>query len=93
MADEKKFLNLHGASYLKDKIVEYLKGYTDTKVSETITQYASIYNFPNVGEVNKLYIDKSTNKIYRWDDEDTKYYTAETSSLTDIDVINGGNSN
>ncbi len=98
MADENKYLSLHGTSYLKDKIIEYLKEYTDAKISETltqsdsVTQYASIYNFPNVGKENALYIDKSSNKTYRWDDANVKYYCVG-SDFSNIEVINGGNSN
>lgn len=91
MANEKKFLDLLGTSYLKDKIIEYLKDYTDTQVLEVVSQYQSIYDFPSVGNKNKIYIDKSTNSIYRWDDEAVKYYCVG-SDYNSIEVINGGDS-
>lgn len=91
MAEEKKFLDLLGTSYLKDKIVECLKDYTGKKVSEIITYYDSIYNFPNVGNSNYIYIDKSANKTYRWDDNEIKYYCIG-SDYNEIDMIDGGNS-
>lgn len=89
MTDEKKFLSLVGTSYLKDKIIECLKDYTDSQISQIILQYDSILEFPNIGNENTLYIDKSTNKTYRWDDTLVKYYCTG-SDYNNINVINGG---
>ena len=36
-----------------------------------------------------IYIDKETNRSYRWDDDDTKYYCIG-SDWQDIKMINGG---
>lgn len=91
MADENKYLDLLGTKFLKDKILECLKDYTDTKTSEVVSQYQSIYNFPNIGDENKIYIDSSTNRTYRWDDNLIKYYCIG-SDYNNIDIINGGSS-
>ena len=93
MADNnlKKYLDLVGASYLKDKIIECLKEYTDAKTSELILRYQSIHEFPNIGDESKLYISTSTNSLYRWDDTSIKYYCIG-SDYNNIEVINGGSS-
>ncbi|MEF9983686.1 MAG: hypothetical protein RR806_03110 [Oscillospiraceae bacterium] len=59
---------------------------------EIIIQYDNIYQFPNLGNKSKLYIDKSSNKSYRWNDTDSKYYIIG-SDYTDIKIINGGTAN
>lgn len=50
------------------------------------------FEFPSVGEADKLYIAKDENSIYRWD-EDEMVYTALGLQLEDIKHINGGNAN
>lgn len=50
------------------------------------------FEFPSVGEANKLYIAKDENSIYRWD-EDEMVYTALGLQTEDIKLINGGNAN
>lgn len=92
MADNiKNYLDLVGASYLKDKIIECLKEYTDAKTSELILRYQSIHEFPNIGDESKLYISTSTNSLYRWDVTSIKYYCIG-SDYNNIEVINGGSS-
>ena len=91
MIDVKKYLDLLGAEFLKNKIIECLKDYTDTKTSEVVSQYQSIYNFPSIGDKHTIYIDKSTNRTYRWDDDNLKYYCIG-SDFNNIEIISGGNS-
>lgn len=91
MAEGKKYLDPSGVSYLKDKIFEYIKDYIDTEVSEVVLQYQSIYNFPNIGDEHKIYIDISKNQAYRWDDDSIKYFCIG-SDYNDIEVIDGGSS-
>lgn len=50
------------------------------------------FEFPSVGEADKLYIAKDENSIYRWD-EDEMVYTALGLQAEDIKLINGGNAN
>lgn len=40
---------------------------------EEIT-YASYTLFPTIGKTNAIYVDTTTNAIYRWDDNNIKYY-------------------
>lgn len=46
--------------------------------------------FPNIGRENIIYIDETTDEIYRWDDEDVKYYKVG-SNIENIEIISGGN--
>lgn len=50
------------------------------------------FEFPSVGEADKLYIAKDENSIYRWD-EGEMVYTALGLQAEDIKLINGGNAN
>lgn len=62
------------------------------KFSNQIQVYTSLSNFPLTGAENALYIDTSTNYIYRWDDTDVKYYSVGGSGggdISDISVIDG----
>lgn len=47
--------------------------------------------FPSIGSEDTLYIDKSENKLYRWDAQSLKYEVVGT-NYNDITIINGGNS-
>lgn len=49
-----------------DKVIEDI----ESKVQE----YESSSAFPVTGKPNTIYIDKSEDKMYRWDDEGVKYY-------------------
>lgn len=50
------------------------------KFDNRVQTYPILSNFPTTGEENTLYIDTSTNTIYRWDDTDIKYYRLGTDS-------------
>lgn len=54
----------------------------DVKESESIFEYDSSLLFPTTGKSKCLYVDKSADKIYRWNDTDLKYY-----SLNDYEKI------
>lgn len=54
--------------------------------------YSSIYEFPNIGQAGVFYTDTSENRIYRWDEEDLKYYCVG-SDWSQIKCIDGGNAN
>ena len=51
--------------------------------------YESIYDFPNRGRVNVLYVDTSDNALYRWDETHGKYYCVGR-DYKNIDGITGG---
>ena len=46
-------------------------------------------SFPSIGEADYIYIDKSQNRVYRWDGADAKYYCIG-SDWSNIQIINGG---
>lgn len=46
-------------------------------------------DFPKIGNVLCIYIDKENNRSYRQDDDDTKYYCIG-SDWQDINIISGG---
>lgn len=60
--------------------------------NDTVLEYASSLQFPTVGKINTVYIDMNGNKIYRWDDDNTKYYCIG-SNYEEINLINCGDSN
>jgi hypothetical protein len=76
-------------SGLSTYTVEMLKYIEDQieKSKDTILQYASSLQFPTTGNSNTIYIDKSTDKSYRWDNDDLKYYPLN--DYENIQVIDG----
>ena len=58
----------------------YLPSYVDD-----VLEYNSLSNFPSTGEAGKIYVDKSTNKTYRWSGSQ---YIEISASLT-IGTITG----
>ena len=54
---------------------------------DTVQEYISFLQFPTIGKPQTIYIDKSNNKSYRWDDTDLKYYRLD--DYTEIELING----
>lgn len=69
---------------LKDYIDREIKTYADGK----IIQEDTYLKFPTVGNPHTLYIDTTRNTIYRWDENDLKYYII-VDSYENIDVIDG----
>lgn len=65
---KEQFLNLQGLN----ELVDYLKKFIDSQ--QKILPYKSYALFPTVGSSDSVYIDTSTNAIYRWDDANVKYY-------------------
>ncbi|KMO86059.1 hypothetical protein AB840_09955 [Megasphaera cerevisiae DSM 20462] len=57
-----------------------------------IIQCSSIYEFPNRGDMGKIYIDTSENASYRWDEAASKYYCVGR-DYQEIDTITGGTAN
>ena len=57
------------------------------KSKDTVQEYTSSLQFPTIGKTQTIYIDKSNNKSYRWDDTDLKYYRLD--DYTEIELING----
>ena len=84
---EKKYLDDQGL----ETLVALLKEYISSSSNLIVQQYDSLYKFPNVGKESVLYIDKETNRSYRWDDTNLKYYFVG-SDYEEIEVIDGGKS-
>jgi hypothetical protein len=74
---------LSGASILSG---QFSSGVVD---NSKILQFASIYEFPNRGDSNKIYIDQSENASYRWDESASRYYCVGR-DYKEIDTITGG---
>ena len=53
--------------------------------------YDSIFDFPNRGKANTLYISRGDNSSYRWDEEDSKYFCVGR-DYEEIEVIICGGS-
>lgn len=65
---KEQFLNLQGL----DELIGYVKKYIAD--NQNVIPYASYTLFPTVGKQNVVYMDTTTNDIYRWDDTNIKYY-------------------
>lgn len=64
-------------NYASLKTIEsFLKKNKDVFVQKNA--YDGISNFPTVGKDGDIYIDRLTNKTYRWDDKDAKYYCIDS---------------
>lgn len=81
---KQQFLDLNGLNLL----VQELRSYID---NQKVIPYPSRFNFPTVGKQGILYIDEQENNLYRWDDDNLKYYPLGL-QLDDIEVIDGGSS-
>jgi hypothetical protein len=63
------------------------------KFDQSVMPYASVLGFPVTGDENTLYIDTTSNTLYRWDDTDIKYYQIAGGSgsgdFSSIKIIDG----
>lgn len=59
---------------------------------KTVFQYETKFDFPTLGDANALYVAKSENAAYRWNDTDLHYYCVGR-DYTEIELINGGSAN
>ena len=64
---------------------------TNQPTAQVVTR-DSYLNFPSIGSESVIYVDKTANKSYRWDDNDLKYYVIG-SDYNDIELIDAGDSN
>lgn len=81
---KEQFLDLRGLS----ELTEYIKQYISDQ--NPIRPYASYTLFPSVGDQNSIYVDTTTNAIYRWDDANIKYYPLAFDPQAEY-VMQGGN--
>lgn len=56
--------------------------------SNKVQTYNTLANFPTTGDKNTIYIETETNKAYRWDDENIRFYCIG-SDYNQIDIIDG----
>lgn len=82
-----KYIDLDVYSSISKELKRYLDELVNAQ-SEVVTA-ESYLKFPLVGKANSVYIDKSTNRIYRWDDDNIKYYCIGA-DYNNIKVIRGG---
>lgn len=71
-----------------DTLIITKKNNETTINTAVIRQFNSIYDFPNRGKVNVLYINLSTRDIYYWDDLEGEY--VKLNDFEKIKIINGG---
>jgi hypothetical protein len=80
---------------LEVKLPSGSNGETRTQVVQlagySYLEFVSRFDFPNIGESNKLYIATNENKTYRWDEESTSYKVVG-SDYNDIELIDCGSS-
>lgn len=57
--------------------------------SSSIIEANTFLEFPSIGQPGKLYIDKSANKTYRWDEGQIRYICVG-SDYESITIIDGG---
>lgn len=82
----KNAIDMH-TIYCVDNGSLYIGGNTYGGIDE-FEEYDSYLNFPVIGDAEKHYIDKTENKIYRWDNTDLKYFCIG-SDYSNISIIDG----
>lgn len=70
-----------------DALIKQLIAKEIENSKDTVQEYPSSLQFPTIGKPQTIYIDKSSNKSYRWDDTDLKYYRLD--DYENIELING----
>ena len=75
-------LTKSGLQVYHSELMKYIQNQI-TQSRDTVLEYPSSLQFPTIGKGNTIYIDVSSNKIYRWDDDNLKYYP-----LNDYDYEN-----
>lgn len=66
-----------------------IKGEKGEKGDSGAESYASKSDFPAVGDVNKIYIARDENAVYRFNEDDLYYYCIGR-DYKEIEFINGG---
>ena len=83
--------------YSKDKIDTLLEGkvsLVDGKIpADELPSYLKLFNskedFPTTGEAEFIYIDTSSNGMYRWDEETSGY--VQVGGISEGVILYGGN--
>lgn len=66
--------------YIQDRIIE---------ARDSVLEYDSSLLFPTIGKQNTIYIDKTKNISYRWDENKLKYYRLDYDNYQNIRIIDG----
>lgn len=69
-----------------------INGEASNAASSPIVEYKNLHEFPNIGIGNRLYVDLENNCLYRWDSV-TYTYVLVSSNISQISIIDGGDSN
>ncbi|MEI3172713.1 MAG: hypothetical protein V8S76_01230 [Lachnospiraceae bacterium] len=83
-----KLLTLDGFHAVNAELKKYIDNLVKESVAECVVQEDSFLRFPTIGSEKTIYIDTTTNKVYRWEDESLKYYVVG-SDYEEIEVIDG----
>lgn len=72
--ETKTYVGLDGLQLYTGELFEYIKNEIEKSKTKAIVNADSYLKFPTVGDSNCLYVDISSNTIYRWDDAELKYF-------------------
>ena len=75
-----------GLDTYHSEIIKYIQDQIE-QARDTVLEYPSSLQFPTIGKENTIYIDVSSDKTYRWDDNDLKYYPLN--DYENIKIIDG----
>ena len=64
-----------GRSYIR-KYGEWVE-LSESEAQNLVIQRSSYLEFPNIGDVGKVYIDLSTKSLYYWDADEKKYFSTK----------------
>lgn len=87
--ETKTYIGLEGLQFYTTEMFEYIKDEILKAKTQTVINADSYLKFPSIGDSNCLYVDISSNKIYRWDDADLKYFVVGNGDYDDIQIIDG----
>ena len=62
---------------------------TGIRLTDAVVQKDSYLEFPTIGNEATIYIDRTANKSFRWDNDGLKYYVVG-SDYKDISVVDAG---
>lgn len=77
-----------GLDIYHSEIIKYIQNQL-VQARDTVLEYPSSLQFPTIGKENTIYIDVSSNKTYRWDNDSLKYYPLNYDDYNNIKIIDG----
>lgn len=83
-----KIIDLENLQIYDEELKEYIKQLVKESSDAIVVSEDSFLKFPTLGNEYRIYIDTTTNKIYRWSEAELKYYIIG-SDYNDISIING----